>query len=153
MIFHIVFVYDKHMPRKIKRVKLERKTVSEMSQAELILRIAVFGEYLGHGVFAILGKQQWIGWMHQMTGLSLDTSGQLMALVGLLDVVVAVTVLFKPMRFVLVWATIWGFWTALLRPLVGEPVWDFVERWANWGAPLALLLLKGWPKKAKEWVE
>jgi len=36
---------------------------------------------------------------------------------------------------------VWGFWTALVRPLVGEPIWDFVERWANWGAPLALYLL------------
>jgi len=44
----------------------------------------------------------------------------------------------------------WGFRTALLRPIVGEPIWDFIERWANWGAPLALLLLIGWPKSFKE---
>ena len=32
---------------------------------------------------------------------------------------------------------------------VPDPIWDFVERWANWGAPLALLLLLGWPKNLK----
>jgi hypothetical protein len=32
----------------------------------------------------------------------------------------------------------WGFWTALVRPLVGMPIWDFIERFANWAAPLAL---------------
>ena len=47
--------------------------------------------------------------------------------------------------------TLWGFWTALIRQIVGEPIWDFVERWANWGAPLALLLLIGWPKNWREW--
>jgi hypothetical protein len=47
--------------------------------------------------------------------------------------------------------TIWGFWTALVRPIVGEPIWDFVERFANWGAPLALLALSGIPRTVKEW--
>ena len=51
-------------------------------------------------------------------------------------------VLGKPVRPVLLWATAWGFWTALVRPFVGEPIWDFIERWANWGAPLALYLLR-----------
>jgi hypothetical protein len=36
-------------------------------------------------------------------------------------------------------------------PLGPDPAWDFVERWANWGAPLALFLLAGWPKSWKEW--
>jgi len=45
------------------------------------------------------------------------------------------------MRIPLLWMVFWGFWTALLRPIVGMPIWDFVERWANWGAPLALYFL------------
>jgi hypothetical protein len=71
--------------------------------------------------------------------------------VGLLDMLVALIVLLRPIRLVLLWATFWGFWTALLRPLVGEPIFDFIERWTNWGAPLALLLLLGWPKRWREW--
>jgi len=50
-------------------------------------------------------------------------------------------VLLKPIKSVLLWAAFWGFWTALVRPIVGQPIWDFVERSANWGAPLALYYL------------
>ena len=116
-----------------------------------ILRIAVAGEFVGHGVFALQGKEAWIKWIGQLTGASPDISLQLLHLVGSLDLLVAFIVLVKPIRLALLWAAFWGFWTALVRPIVGESFWDFIERFANWGAPLALLLLIGWPKKWKEW--
>lgn len=118
---------------------------------EWVLRIAVAGEFLGHGVFALQGKAQWIGWIGRMLGTTPDTAAQVLTLVGWTDVAVALIVLAYPIRAILLWAAVWGFWTALVRPIVGEPIWDFVERWANWGAPLALLLLRGWPKSVREW--
>ena len=42
------------------------------------------------------------------------------------------------------------FLTALARPIAGDPIWDFVERTANWATPLALLYLRGLPKNLKE---
>jgi len=54
-------------------------------------------------------------------------------------------------RLVLLWAVFWTFITALIRPIAGDPIWDFIERFANIGAPLALLSLVGLPKKVKEW--
>ncbi|MBI2034216.1 MAG: hypothetical protein HYT11_00615 [Candidatus Levybacteria bacterium] len=113
---------------------------------EWVLRIAIFGEFLGHGIFGLQGKKQWLDWTSQLTGASDVLAVQLLTLVGILDIIIAFTILVRPLRFVLVWAAIWGFWTALMRPIVGEPVWDFVERWANWGAPLALLLVLGFPR-------
>lgn len=110
---------------------------------EWVLRVAVFGEFLGHGVFAIQGKEQWIGWIQKFTGADAGVAAQLLLLVGLLDVVFALLVLIRPFRPVLLWLAFWGFWTALVRPLVGESIWDFVERSANWGAPLALYYLLG----------
>lgn len=118
-----------------------------------VLRIAVAGEFIGHGAFALQGKQQWIGWFSQFGITNPELAAQLLFLVGITDIVVGLIVLVKPMRPVLLWATFWGFWTALVRPIVGDPIWDFVERWANWGAPLALLLIQGWPKKLKEWFQ
>lgn len=117
---------------------------------EWVLRIAVAGEFLGHGVFAL---QQKVGWIKYFTavGFSADQALTLMPWIGAMDVAVAIIVLTRPVRLVLLWAALWGFWTALLRPIGGDPIWDFVERWANWGAPLALLLLRGWPK-GKEWL-
>lgn len=119
---------------------------------EWVLRIAVAGEFLGHGVFALQGKEQWVGWISQLTGASAPTAAILLTLVGISDILVAVIVLLKPIRLALLWAAFWGGWTALVRPLVGLPMWDFIERFANWGAPLALLLLLGWPKSAREWL-
>src|SRR3989344_874202 len=123
----------------------------ENKKVTWVLRIAVFGSFLGHGIFALQGKEQWIGWVQQFTNTDAGGAATLLTMVGLLDLLVALIVLVRPIRVVLLWATLWGFWTALVRPLVGEPVWDFVERWANWGAPLALLLIMGWPKSLREW--
>jgi hypothetical protein len=115
-----------------------------------ILRIAVAGEFVGHGVFALQGKKQWIDWIHQLTGAEIGTATTLLMLIGLADLFVALIVLVKPIRAVILWAVFWGFWTALVRPLVGEPIWDFIERWANWGAPLALFLLTNRQGESKE---
>lgn len=117
---------------------------------ELILRIGVFGEFAGHGIFALEGKKQWVGWIQQFTGADAASAATLLALIGILDLIVAFIILVKPIKVVILWAAFWGFWTALVRPLVGEPFWDFIERSANWAAPLALLFLRGMPRKVKD---
>jgi len=116
-----------------------------------VLRVAVFGEFLGHGVFALQGKQTWVGWISRVTGADAALATRLLLCIGIVDVMVSIIVLLKPIRLVLLWATFCGFATALLRPFVDEPVWEFVARWPNWGAPLALLALRGFPKRAVEW--
>ena len=124
----------------------------DAKKIEWVLRLGVAGEFIGHGVFALQGKPAWIGWFGNFGVTDPALAAKLLFLVGLTDLTVATFILVKPVRVVLLWAVIWGFWTALLRPLVGEPVWDFVERWANWSAPLALLLLIGWPRNTiSEW--
>ena len=111
---------------------------------EWILRIAVAGEFFGHGIFALQGKASWIGWFDKLFGIEAGLAGQILLVIGLLDLAVAAIVLVRPFPPVLLWATFWGFATALVRPIVGESFWDFVERWANWGAPLALYyVIKG----------
>lgn len=105
---------------------------------EWVLRVGVAGEFLGHGMLAIGGKKDWIGWIGDMINVSPETATTLLLAIGIMDVLVAVIVLIRPMQTVLLWAAFWGFWTALVRPLVGQPVWDFIERFANVAAPLAL---------------
>lgn len=106
-----------------------------------ILRIAVAGEFLGHGILGINGKESWISWTQQLLGVDIGTATTLIFLVGIMDVVLAFLVLVRPVRPFVLWMAIWGLWTALLRPIVGESFWDFIERWPNWGAPLALYYL------------
>ncbi|OGY62940.1 MAG: hypothetical protein A2745_00565 [Candidatus Harrisonbacteria bacterium RIFCSPHIGHO2_01_FULL_44_13] len=119
---------------------------------EWVLRIAVAGEFIGHGVFALQGRQAWVEWFSIFGISDVQTATTLLWLVGLMDVVLAVLILLKPIRLALLWMAFWGFWTALMRPIAGDSIFEFVERWANWGAPLALLLLLGWPKGWREWL-
>jgi hypothetical protein len=126
--------------------------VENSKKIEWVLRLAIVGEFVGHGVFALQGKKDWIAWIHQLTGAEIGTAATLLTLIGLVDLFIALIVLVRPIRVVVLWAVFWGFWTALVRPLVGLPIWDFVERWANWGAPLALFLLLGWPKNLRQYL-
>jgi len=120
------------------------------TKAEGLLRIGIFGSFLGHGIFALQVKQSWLPYFTAV-GLSESAGKFLLPLIGITDVAVALLALFWPIRIVLAWAALWGFWTALLRPIAGEPIWDFIERWANWAAPLALLALQGFPRKFNDW--
>ena len=119
---------------------------------EWVLRIAVFGSFLGHGMFALQKKAGWFKYFEAVNITNPDTIGTLLILIGIIDVALALLVLIKPARIALLWMAFWGLWTAMIRwPIGPDPIWDFAERWANWGAPLALLLLIGWPKNWKEW--
>lgn len=115
--------------------------MTNTNKAIWALRIGVAGEFLGHGVLALQGKADWIGWFAKFGISDPGTAATLLTLVGVMDILVALVVLFKPIKPILLWAIFWGFWTALVRPIVGQPIWDFVERFANWGAPLALFFL------------
>ena len=105
---------------------------------EWALRIGVAGEFIGHGLLAIEGKKDWLGWISQMIHVSTPTATTLLLLIGITDVIMALIILIKPVRPLLLWMALWGFWTALVRPIVGVGWLDFIERFANWGAPLAL---------------
>ncbi len=123
-----------------------------LKNPEWILRIGIAGEFVGHGLFALGIAGLKTGWIPYFASVGISESAAmiLLPLIGIMDLAVALMVLVKPLKFVLAWAAIWGFATALARPLAGEPIWDFVERWANWAAPLALLALQGFPKTLKD---
>ncbi|MDH5442355.1 MAG: hypothetical protein OEX08_02005 [Candidatus Nomurabacteria bacterium] len=117
-----------------------------------VLRLAVFGEFLGHGVFALQGKEGWFKYFHALGIMDEQKIITILLIVGIVDIILAISVLIKPIRVLVFWMAIWGLWTALIRwPIGGAPIWDFFERWANWGAPLALLLVMGWPRTMKAW--
>jgi len=111
---------------------------------EWILRLGVAGEFLGHGVFALQGKEGWFKYFNVFGLSNPDTITTILLLVGIIDIMLAFIVLLKPIKPLLLWMALWGVWTALLRwPFGGDPIWDFFERWANWAAPLALYYVVG----------
>lgn len=117
----------------------------------LVLRIAIAGEFIGHGMLAIGGKADWISWIQKFGVADPFLAKQLLLAVGIIDVIAAIVIFIRPFPAIVLGAALWAFWTALVRPLVGIGWLDFVERSANWGAPLALLLSMGWPKSLREW--
>jgi len=124
--------------------------MNNTKKAEIVLRIAVAGEFIGHGVFALQVKEAWIPYFHSV-GFSTEVATTLLPIIGIMDIALAVLVLIRVIPILVAWMVFWGFLTALIRPIAGQPIFDFIERWANWGAPLALLYLHGVPKSFKEW--
>lgn len=121
------------------------------NKIEWVLRLGVFGEFIGHGVFALQGKEGWFKYFYSLGINNPDTITTILLIVGIMDVILAIIVLLKPVRPLLLWMAFWGLWTALIRwPFGGDPIWDFLERWANWAAPLALYLILGMSKGSNQ---
>ena len=114
-----------------------------------MLRVGVAMEFAGHGAVALGHEAGWIPFV-TLWGFSAETAPLLMTAVGALDIALAALILLRPMRGALMWMAFWGLFTALLRPLTGLSLLAFIERGANWAAPLALLLMAGWPKRWKD---
>jgi hypothetical protein len=118
-----------------------RELHTALAYVEYILRIGAFATFLGHGIFAFSVKLQWITYL-MTVGFSRETSIQIMPYIGILDFIIAFFLLIKPFKAVIIWAFIWTLLTALMRPISGESIWEFVERGANWSVPLALFFIK-----------
>jgi hypothetical protein len=114
------------------------------------LRIAIAMCFIGHGSFGIITKPIWCNYF-AVFGIGQSMSYQLMPVVGCIDILIGLTMLFYPVRVIPAWLVIWGLVTALLRPLSGEPFAELIERAGNFGAPLALLVFAGTPRTFKGW--
>lgn len=114
--------------------------IEETKKITLLLRIAVFCIFFGHGFFALQQKESWLPFL-EIFGFSRDTSLILMLIIGTIDMVVAFWTLVKPNRFILLYASVWAFSAALMRPISGAHFLDFVERAGNWAIPLVLFII------------
>lgn len=117
-----------------------KTNISFLKRLELIARLGVFGTFFGHGIIAYNVNLKWVPLL-TWTGLSELQAITLMPYIGIMDIFVAFVVLLRPVRSILVWASLWAFMAALSRPLSGEPLLEFVERSANWCMPLLLYFL------------
>jgi hypothetical protein len=109
------------------------------------LRIGAALCFIGHGAFGFITKAAWVPYFG-VVGIADTWAWRLMPLVGAVDIMMAMAVLFAPRGAPLVYMTLWAAWTALLRPLAGEPAWETLERAGNYGVPLALLVATGLPR-------
>ena len=100
------------------------------------------GCFIGHGAFGVITKAAWVPYI-AVGGVSEAWAWRLMPWIGWMDISVGILALLRPCRALFVWAVVWCVWTALLRPLAGEPFWEALERAGNYGVPLAILAAVG----------
>lgn len=111
-----------------------------VTRSEWCLRVGAAACFIGHGAFGILTKAAWVPYF-EIAGIGRDGAYALMPVVGAIDITAGILVLIAPRPVVLLYMAIWGFWTALLRPLAGESLFETLERAGNYGVPAALLVL------------
>lgn len=120
-------------------------TTSGPGSAYWALRLGGAFCFIGHGAFGFLSKAAWVPYFG-VVGIPESWAWRLMPVVGAVDVMAGMAVLFAPRGLPLVYMTIWATWTALLRPLSGEPFFETLERAGNYGVPLSLMLLTSMPR-------
>jgi hypothetical protein len=101
--------------------------------------------FIGHGAFGFITKAAWVPYFG-VVGIPATWAWRLMPIVGAIDVLAAMAVLFAPRGLPLAYMTVWATWTALLRPLSGESALGAVERAGNYGVPFALMVLTAMPR-------
>ncbi len=117
-----------------------------------LLRLGVFMEFVGHGAFGVKTKAGWLPFF-QVFSIPDHLSWKIMPVVGSIDILLGILVLLAPRRGFLLYMAVWGTFTALLRPAAGQGWWEFLERSYNYGAPAALLVLHGWGRGFRSWLE
>ena len=114
-----------------------------------ILRVTTALLLIGHGGFDVFMQKDWSGYAAGM-GISPATlaAHPLRPVGGWFEVALGLLVLAWPARGLLLFIFAWKLGTEALRPLAGEPIWEFIERGGSYGAPLALAWLQGCRRQA-----
>jgi len=112
------------------------------------LRVGAALCFIGHGAFGFITKAAWVPYF-AVVGINETWAYRMMPVVGAVDILAGMAILFAPSRLPLMYMTVWATWTALLRPLAGESVFETLERAGNYGVPLAMLLWLGVPRTWK----
>jgi hypothetical protein len=122
--------------------------------AHWLLRLATAGAFIGHGAYgAVMAKP---GWYPFLAALGADRAAAdahgLVLWAGGVEMLLGLLALVWPCRALLLLMCAWKAGSEFVwYPLVGLPAWEFVERSANYAAPLALLLVRGWPRSRRDW--
>ena len=113
-----------------------------------VLRLGAAFCFIGHGAFGFITKAAWVPYF-SVVGIPESWAWRLMPIVGAVDVMAGMAVLFAPRGLPLLYMTVWATWTALLRPIAGEPIFETLERAGNYGVPFALILLTAMPRSIR----
>ena len=132
---------------------LKAKTLDDLqTRLHWVLRITAACCFIGHGAWGVITKEGWLPFFRSQ-GIPDDIAWKLMPIIGAFDIIMAILLLIKPRRIIIVWMIIWAIWTAILRPISGTPgMWEFWERAGNYLPPFMLLLMGGtFAMRWKDW--
>jgi phosphohistidine phosphatase SixA len=115
------------------------------------LRVGAAFCFIGHGAFGIITKEAWVPFFG-VVGIGREAAFGLMPVVGMVDILAGFLLLVSPRPAVLVYMTAWALWTASLRPLTGDSVFEMLERAGNYGVPFAMLLMCRPPVRWRDWI-
>src|ERR1700712_240744 len=101
------------------------QTLQQTQKIHYTLRTAAAMCFIGHGAFGIITKAVWCNYFN-VFGIGKSMAYQIMPFVGMIDILLGVLLLIKPVRAIAVWLIVWGLVTALCRPLSGEPFAEFI---------------------------
>ena len=134
-------------------VRVPDLSVLERRGLEWVLSFAAAGALVGHGAFGLFMHQT--AWYHYFAALGIAPMTvdrlELIPLVGAFEIALGLLLFVRPVPAGLLLAFAWKSGTELLRPLTGEPGFEFVERASNILAPLALIYLRGVPRSLRGW--
>jgi len=127
--------------------------MNSSKKIEWLLRIGLAGSFIGHGAFALQGKETWLKWIMDFTGFDPILAGKVLLMIGIVDVIVGILLILLPLRIIILWVIIWTGWTAIMRilPFIGDPIWELLEKIIGPMSAIALLLVRGFPRTMKEW--
>lgn len=110
-----------------------------------IVRLTTALLLIGHAGFDLAMHKDWSGYAATIgIGPAALAGHPLRPFAGWFEATLGLLVLVRPGRGLLLFVVAWKLGTEALRPLAGEPVWEFIERGGSYGAPLALAWLQGW---------
>ncbi len=114
-----------------------------------ILRAGTAMLLIGHGGFGVwMHKKVWLSYFAEVgIGAQAVSDLNLYYFVGWFEILLGLAVLVKPVRPLLVAACAYKVGTELLRPMAGEPWWEFIERAGSYLAPVGLLMVDRWLRR------
>jgi hypothetical protein len=125
-------------------------TESRASAIGWILRVTTALLLIGHGGFDVAMHKDWSGYAAAIGISPAALAAHLLRPVGgWFECALGLLVLAWPARGLLLFVFVWKLGTESLRPLAGEPIWEFIERGGSYGAPIALAWLQGWRRQAR----
>jgi hypothetical protein len=116
-----------------------------------ILRATTTLLLIGHGGFDVAMGKDWSGYAAAVgIGPAALAAHPLRPVGGWLEIALGLAVFAWPRPGLLLFVFAWKVGTEALRPLAGEPIWEFIERGGSYGAPLALAWLQARHPRAFE---